>query len=310
MLKSNTTENIPVYIPIYMPVLKDWIRGLINANIDVSLIASDFIKEDGMLLTEYLNYEQEQFNSLSHLYDLTANFDIKVIAEQVLESPKQSGQTTIKLIYYYLINHLEKIVCKMTTTLSISEDKIKIIGNNYSCQLVPKYNIHYEISEKKTSIKGLSLAIKVENGIKIKNIMCPELSLESLGKGANFIQDSFYHARFTLHEEEDLRPNQYYQFYLTLEKDDKLIIEKRKIFFDIIEDNLIPFEITNNKLSIIDEHYPVHLTYMLKTGTQANEHTNNYIKQNIEYPRNQTINLKETENIIITDCLDNDWNLK
>ena len=70
------------------------------------------------------------------------------------------------------------------------------------------------------------------------------------------------------------------------------------------------YKITNNKLSIIDEHYPVHLTYMLATSTQANEHTNNYIKQNIEYPRNQTINLKEAENIIITDCLDNDWNLK
>lgn len=304
MLKSNI-NNTPASTctPIYMSVLKKWVKGLINGHIDISLIASGFIKEDGMDLTEYLTYEQDQFNSLSHLYDLTEDFNIQVIAEQVLENPKQSGQATIKLIYYYLINHLTKIVCKMTTTLSISEDKIKIIGNNYSCQLVPKYNIHYEINQKKTSIKGLSLAIKVENNVKIKNIMCPELSLESLGQGANFLQDAFYHARFSLHEDEELNANQYYQFYLTLEKDEKLIIEKRKIFFDIIESKLIPFEIINDKLNIINEHYPVHLTYDQNSYGSS-------LKQNIEYPRNKTINLKEAENIIITDCLDNDWNLK
>lgn len=259
--------------------IHQWIKGLINNDIQHSLLDTNFLKEDGMNIKVYIEYEKLQFSSLSHIYDLDDNFKIKILDAQQLND---KILTTI-----YIINKLDKIVCKMTLTLIKIEENFYITGNNFDTQLVPKYRI----DEKTNNITNLSIAIKTP--LNLKNIISSNFELSSLEKGDNYDSDGFYHATFNVN---DIEFNKSFPFRLALEKDEKNYIEKRNVFFDIMDINLKPFKVINNELIIINEFYPVHLSY-----------EKNSTHYNLEYPRDIKLNLENITKIIITDSLDNDW---
>ena len=262
--------------------IHQWIKGLINNDIQYSLLDKNFFMEDGMTLKEYLDYEQYQFSSLSQIYDLNNNFKIKVLDIQTV---KNKTLSTI-----YIVNHLNKIVCKMTLTLIKIDDKLLITGNDYYAQIVPKYRI-LTTNEK---ITHLSLAIKTP--LHLNNIISSNFELISLSKGDNYNNDEFYHAIFNIN---DIKFNQSFSFRLVLENKKDIYIEKRNVFLDTVELNLKPFSIENNKLTIINDRYPVHISYEKKNKTY-----------NIEYPRDIQLDLEDISKMTVTDSLDNDWVVK
>ena len=264
-MKNNTPET----------TIHAWIESLIKNKANFNLINPDFIREDGMSLKEYLQYEQSQFSSLSSIYDLDKNFSIKILYHNIDQ------------YFFYIINKLNKIVCKMSITLTNQYNLFYISGNNFNTQLVPKYRFNYN----EDKISHISLAIK--SPLKIEKIICPELSVVSLSKGDNFNNDGFYHALFECDEN---KFNRAYSFHLYLTDEQGSFIEKRQIFFDNFDKNLIPFEINDYYIKTKDENYPVHLSYW--TGD---------INTNHEYPRQIQIKKEGINKITITDSLDNDW---
>lgn len=261
--------------------IKQWILYLMGKQAFFD-IDDNFDREDGMNYSEYQAYEHHQFMNLSAIYDLNEEFHIQILHHFPL------GKKHI--IFFYLLNNLQKIVCKMSLTLIEKEEQYFLSSNNYDTQVVPKYRI----DAKTQRVTHVALAIK--SPLKLINIVSPQLSLINFAQGDNFLQDGFHHALFDVQEVEF---NQTLDFYISMLKNSTQVVEKRRIFFDIFDSNLQPYKLAEEQLFSYDEHYPVHLSYW-KQGE-------NY---NIEYPRHIRLDIHEIDKLMMTDCLDNDWIIK
>lgn len=259
---------------LYQYNIKKWINSLINQSIDYSIIDNSFNIEDGMILKEYIDYELLQFKNLSYKYDLDNDFKIKIY--HIIQNNNKN-----KLYFYYVINKYNKIVCKMHITLN---DENLITSNNSLLQVVPKFTI------SKNQKIGIGLAINSKYDL--INVINKSLNIEILTKGNNYDNDKFNNVKFTYDSIEDKE----IKFKFILRHDNRNYIEDKVIFFDNPDLNLKPYKIKDNKIIILNEMYPVHLTYV----------ENNQIK-NIEYPRDIILDFKNKKDLIVTDSLDNDW---
>jgi hypothetical protein len=261
-----------------MIIIEKWIRSLINQKPDISLFSNSFDLEDGMSLQEYINYESWQFTNLSHIYDLTTDFKIQILFKCRLNNFAEDKE----LIFFYIINSLDKIVCKMHLTIQ----NTFLISNQYYSQIVPKFHI------ENNNITKLGLAIKSK--FPLKKIFCEELDWISLSEGDNFQNDKFYSAKFDC---DNSSQNKCLNFTLILNNNGKNIIEKQKVFIDQFEQTLKPFILNNNNLQILNDKYPVHLSTW-----DIYKNNNNW-----EYPRNISIDTSFIEYFTVTDSIDNDW---
>ena len=272
--------------------IQNWILHLMKeSTLPHQMLDNSFDMEDGMSLQSYWEYEKENFQSLSQIYDLTQDFSIKVLHRFALKKPEVNIHQNFYFYFIYIINSLNKIVCKMNITLKrVEKDNMVnyyISSNNYTCQIVPKFGIWDGV------IKEVGLAIKTP--YILKNIISPDLQLIHLQPGNNFDEDGFYSARFLIKEEFE---NQIAHFYLHVEKNGILIKEKREVFFDRFQVNLKPYEFRGDNLCTVDSTYPVHLAAMGKDKIF-----------NKAYPRSIQIAINDYEQAIVTDCLDNDWHV-
>lgn len=276
------------------PLLHQWILGLIAHNVDYSSIHNSFQMEDGMTLVEYITYEQEQFTAWSSIHDVTTQFSIQILAQHPLSETTPCDKYAI---FFYIINHLGRIVCKMSMTVVLEQNQYYIGSNNFYTQLVPKYSLQYFCSQKEPIFTHLALAIK--SPLLVQQILCTRHALDSFSEGSNFAQDSFYQARFLMMPQTPF--NAFHTFRIAvITPEGQTIIEKRVIFFDQFRADLIPFYLENHQIMIQDMHYPVHLSYWVA-------HT--HINYNHEYPRSLGVPTAHIDRITITDCLENDWSI-
>lgn len=264
-------------------IIHQWIHHLISGDDMPSplLQLSNFI-EDGMNLQQYWDYEYNNFKDLSAIFDLTTDFSVDIIASYHISSVKE-------LNFIYILNHLQKIVCKMTITTEYINNQYKISSNGFLAQMVPKFSI------VNNHIDTMSIAIKP--CVSLIHIVSPNVALQSLSEGANFKEDGFYHAKFDIENNQQLE-NKFYDFHLILQTPKGKVIEKRKVFFDNFKPELIPYIIENNNLTLKNDSYPVNIAIFYKN------HIENYV-----YPRDKMVVLDGVKQIIVTDSLDNDWTL-
>ena len=264
-------------------IISQWINALLTANeLPYHLFQQNDFLEDGMDLEAYWHYEKNHFNTLAPIYDLTEDFSIDIIAIRPLTPTKS-------IYFFYLYNSAGKIVYKMNQTIEIIGTLPLLSGNNFLCQIVPKFII------KNNSIIGYGLAI--HSPLCIKKIINPLLSCQSLYHGANFEEDQFYSAVFST--EDHYLTSIWHTFFVYLENSEGTFVEKRPIFFDNFKPELFPLKREGHRIVTIDNHYPVNLAlYHDKQVT------------NYSYPRNCSFQTSEYSSIIVTDVLDNDWQLE
>jgi len=257
-------------------VIIKWIKNLIiGGNIPNNLIDEEFLIEDGMNLSEYWIYEQNSFNEFSKIFDLDENFTIEVIHQYKIKE---------KIVcHIYVLNKYKKIAFKMSITIKNN----KISSNNFNSQIVPKYGI------RKEKVKYIGMAIK--SRFELENIISTDFEKEYFTKGSNFEEDQFYSAKFLINDQNI--ENKEYTFFLKYKNIQKT--EKRIVFFDQFRINDCPYIIEDNKLIIVNDKYPVHLT--------ACNRDNEYV--NFVYPRNIILPLENKQHVIVTDVLDNDWEI-
>lgn len=259
-------------------IIKQWNLDLfLNNNISLE-ISNDFNLEDGMTLTDYLNYEQNNFNSYASIFDINTDFSIDIINEQKIDNKT--------IYYYYLVNHLGKIVFKNSLTIN---SKQQISSNNFKFQIVSKYII------EESTIKGIGLAIK-SNIVEPLKIFSHSLELLDFNKGSNFEEDQFYSASFKLNS--DIQ-NNFISLNIYYLQNNILTHEKRNVYFDYFDISLLPIKYDSNFIETIDEFYPVNLSVLY------DNHSDNY-----SYPRNLKISTHNVKSIIVTDSIDNDWHFK
>lgn len=263
-----------------MNIIEQWIISLIKGKPDKNLFSSRFTIEDGMNLDEYINYEKYQFDHLSDIYDLDENFTIKKLFTYDLIDRS--------IVYFYLLNKFERVVCKMSLTL---ENGTGILtSNNSLIQAVPKFTIENQ------EITQIGLAIKPKYAL--KKVFCNDYDLISFYPGDNYENDFFYSAKF---ESDNDVQNKLLFFTFIMENiennKEKVLIERKPIFFDFFSEELKPFTITEDSLSLLNHKYPVHLSVW-----SIFDNNKNY-----EYPRNIDIFLKDISYCTITDSIDNDW---
>ncbi len=254
-----------------------WIGHLINKEQEPKeIIDNKFHLEDGMNYIEYLNYEKNSFDSYSNIFDLDKNFKIRIIhVEKIREDAN--------LVWFYVLNKKDKVAFKMSMT--INHEK-KISSNNFNTQIVSKYKIEND------KIKSLGLAIKSRR--EIENIISPDLDCVSFEEGANFKEDGFYSAEFVNNK---IKFNNKYRFFIKFKNEKS--IEKRSIFFDNLRIEDKPYNISNNELVILNDKYPVNINIEKTNGDTLN----------IIYPRDFKTNIEQIKKAIITDVLDNDWEI-
>lgn len=263
-------------------LLSHWINALLTEkNCPYHLFDKTNFLEDGMDCTTYWIYEKKQFLELASIYELNSNFHIEVLSTFLLKDNKLA-------VVFYLYNQFNRIVYKMTQTLILKENKYLLSGNNYKCQLVPKFIV------KNNQISGIGLAI--ESKYNVAKIISSQFELYALENGSNYEEDHFYSASFLA---EDIIENKWYDFYLTLTSNNEAFTEKRKIYFDNFKSDLIPYTIKNESLIILDHSYPVNISLNRKDN----------IVENYSYPRTLVLSLDQYRYAIVTDCLDNDWHI-
>lgn len=258
--------------------IEKWVFSLIKGEPNRELFSSNFIMEDGMTLDEYIAYEKYQFDSLSKIYDLTDLFSIKILKEIDLKDKI--------IMFFYIINDLQKIVCKMSLTLE-KETKL-LTSNNSNVQVVPKFTIEDD------NVTQIGIAIKPK--YPLKKVFCNEYDLISFSPGDNYDNDFFYTAKF---ECDNNVQNKLINFTFVLESEN-LLIERKYVFFDVFFKELRPFEINDNELIILNDKYPVHLSTWSNLGEN----------KNYEYPRDIKLLLNNINKFIVTDSIDNDWIIK
>lgn len=260
-------------------LIESWIKCLLTENkVPSHLVDKSFDVEDGMSLSEYWDYECHNFTSLASIHDLTTDLSVKIIAEYKLQEKDYC--------FIYIYNSKNKIVCKMSITLIDKENNYLITSNNFKSQIVPKFALQYE------EIREVGMAIKCE--YPIVKIISPQLETRSFGPSPDFLDEKFYSVRFV----ETNIENQLVDFFIYIENEGKVIKEKRKIFFDTMQKNLKPYVIKDSILKLVDENYPVNIVAYSKNGEFKKA-----------YPRNISLKLTDYDYFIITDCLDNDWEI-
>lgn len=259
-------------------IINEWVLSLIKGEPNKQLFSSKYDMEDGMTLQEYIDYEKYQFDNLSHIYDLDENFSIRQLYKYLSKE--------ITIVYFYIINKFEKIVCKMS--LTIENETGLLTGNKSLVQAVPKFTI------ENNKITQIGIAIKPRHIL--KKVFCNEYDLISFYPGDNYNNDFFYTAKFECDENVQ---NQllFFTFVMESEETGKLLIERKPIYFDMFSQDLKPFEIKENELILLDDKYPVHLSTWSFLGNN----------ENYEYPRNLKISLKDKLYFTVTDSIDNDW---
>jgi len=256
-------------------IINQWVLSVIKGEPDKQLFSKDFHIEDGMNLEEYIEYEKYQFDTLSHIYDLNENFSIKRLYEYSMKDRK--------IIFFYIINQFEKIVCKMS--LTIENETGLLTSNNSLVQAVPKFTI------ENNKITQIGLAIKPKYSL--KKVFCNEYDLISFYQGDNYENDFFYTAKF----EGDENIQNKLLFFTFVMEDDRVIIERKPVFFDVFSEELKPFKIEEKNLILLNEKYPVHLSTWSFIGKN----------DNYEYPRDIKIALNDKVCFTVTDSIDNDW---
>ena len=251
---------------------------MIRGTPDKDLFVSEFNLEDGMTLEEYITYEKLQFDSLSNIYDLDEDFSIQILHEHNIG--------TKDIVFFYIINKYKKIVCKMN--LTIDKKSNLLTSNDSFVQIVPKFTI------ENNKISQIGLAIKPR--FSLKKVFCNQFDLLSFHPGDNYNNDFFYTAKF---EGNDDVQNSLIYFTVVLDSE-KIIIERKPVFFDQFSLELKPFLISDNHLKLLDDKYPVHLSLWSKWGENSN----------YEYPRNLELSLNEINLFTVTDSIDNDWIIK
>lgn len=258
--------------------IEKWVFSLIKGQPNRELFSSNFIMEDGMTLDEYIAYEKYQFDSLSKIYDLSDLFSIQILKEIDLKDKI--------IMFFYIINDLQKIVCKMSLTLE-KETKL-LTSNNSNVQVVPKFTIEDD------NVTQIGIAIKPK--YPLKKVFCNQYDLISFSPGDNYDNDFFYTAKF---ECDNNVQNKLINFTFVLEGEN-LLIERKYVFFDVFLKELKPFEINDNELIILNDKYPVHLSTWSNLGEN----------KNYEYPRDIKLSLNNINKFIVTDSIDNDWIVK
>lgn len=275
-------------------IIHQWLLGLIQQKVDHSIIHPSFEIEDGMTLPEYLIHEQFQFTSWSSIHDVTSEFSIQILAQHPLLAPPACDKY---VVFFYIINHLHKIVGKTSITILLDHGRHYIGSNNFYAQMIPKYSLKYLCNTQDYTFTHISLAIK--SPLIVQNILSDRQKLDSFSPGSNFIQDSFYHARFLM--EPSTVFNRLHTFRLIMiTPDGQTHLEKRVVFFDQFVPELIPFHLTKDRIITNDALYPVNLSYC-DTLTGVNH--------NHEYPRGVEVLTAHIDHITITDCLVNDWSI-
>lgn len=272
-----------------------WILSLIENHPDLSLISPQFNFDNGLFLEESILYEQKQYLSFSEKYDLDTNFSI-AINNIIIQNNKYH-------IYYTVINSKKIPIFKWYVTLENIENSLFIGSNNYLSQIVHKYNIQLD-EKNEPIISGFNLAIKVEQNYSLTSIINNHLELKTFTSPSSFTNDGFQFASFFIKDIDSQENNHAkfneLKFKLLYLKNGKQIIENRVVPFNLSLP-IPPFHIENNVLYIQNNKYPFHL-YM--------EDINHNIT-NILHPRSLIIPLnKDITSLVITDCLDNDWNIK
>jgi hypothetical protein len=258
--------------------IEKWVFSLIKGKPNRELFSSNFIMEDGMTLDEYIAYEKYQFDSLSKIYDLSDLFSIQILKEIDLKDKI--------IMFFYIINDLQKIVCKMSLTLE-KETKL-LTSNNSNVQVVPKFTIEDD------NVTQIGIAIKPK--YPLKKVFCNQYDLISFSPGDNYDNDFFYTAKFEC--DNDVQ-NKLINFTFVLENE-SLLIERKYVFFDVFLKKLKPFEIKENELTLLNDKYPVHLSTWSNLGEN----------KNYEYPRDIKLSLNNINKFIVTDSIDNDWIVK
>lgn len=272
-----------------MELIKKWVSSLINRNPDRTLFSPNFLFENGLYLDESISYEQAQYVLFSDKYDLNLNF--KIAIDAVFHN-KENGKYQV---YYKVINSKNIAIFKWYITLELINDLFYISSNNYLSQIVHKYKIDWDFTQQK--ITGLNLAIKLEQDFTLKNILSTQLELENISQPSSFSEDGFLLASFLIKDDEPL--DKELKLKMVYMKNNKQFIENRKLPLSL-DIPVIPFEIKNNNLHIKDETYPFHLYIQY----------HDYKEKNFTNPRDLIIPIyQDIKSIIITDCLDNDWNI-
>lgn len=264
-----------------MFIINQWILSLIENNPNTTLFSSDFILEDGMNLHEYIEYEQSQFASLSAIYDLNHDFTIHILDSYHVQNKE--------IVYFYIINQYKKIVCKMS--LTINKETGLLTGNNSYLQAVPKFTI------ENNYITQIGIAIKPK--YVLRKVFCNDYDLISFQQGDNYHHDFFYTAKFEC-DQTVQNTLLFFTFVMENHENGQILIERKPVFFDQFDEQLKPFLIIDNKLILLDEKYPVHLSVW-----SSFNHNTNY-----EYPRKCSILLNNLSSFTVTDSLDNDWIVK
>lgn len=264
--------------------MRSWIASLISGNPNLSLLDPLFHMEDGMSKDEYVLYELEQFASLSKKYDLDADFSIISMASFPISERKTSN-------FIKILNSIGKIVCKMSITVTLTESEALISGNDSFAQIVPKRILSH--SSEGTSVVALATAIKPK-GV-LASILSKDMPLSSFGKGSNYENDGFFYASFDDCETE----SSVRTISISTLFDGTTQAESRSILFEACEDLRPPFLIDEGTLSVVDCEYPVHLSVFHPDGSH----------EDFEYPRGISVPFSVGDSAIITDCMDNDWNV-
>lgn len=252
-----------------------WIKSILENNIPLNIIDSNFDIEDGMSLKEYWDYEYSEFSRLSELFNINDKFTVQVTNKIPL--------TKYKTMYFlWIINSLNKLAFKFHLTLN---NKNEISSNGYRSQQVLKCTI------ENNKIKNVKMMIRGK--VNVTNIITSQLQLEGIYKTETTHIDGFYLSQFIGENIEGLI-GQEIQFYLLYTDGVKT---KIKMILEGVDLNHKPYVIDDNKFIVLGNKYPVNLVMYKNNGSI----------QVIESPREFSIPIKELKSIIMTDVLDNDW---
>lgn len=271
-------------------LLTSWfISCLSGSDFPNAMVDQDFSVEDGMSFEEYRNYEVNNFKEVSSKFDLDENLYAKVKSWFSLDDINKSH------VLVYVFNKEGRFTFKVNMTVAYKEHGYVISSNCSSVQIVPKYVLTND------KINGIGLAVLPGDDFVLKSIFCDRVSFDGLTETPSFMDENFYSARFQLPESFEVNKDNILDFKLFLDdiKKNKMVIVNKKVILDSFNPEHKPFIIKEDSLILLDEKYPVSLSYIKDEKMEL-----------IEYPRNVSVNLNHYLSLTVTDAQDNDWIIK
>lgn len=258
-----------------MDAIQQWLNAIFfTKEFPKDIICPNFMIEDGMNIVEYWEYELDSANKYSTIFNINESISYKIIATFKINDFKNYN-----ILYVY--NQDGEFVFKFNLTTSTQNNFI--CSNDFHTQFVPKFYIN--------NLKPISYRVAIKSCKDIVKILSPDLSLSYIDKGINFNEDGFYSAEFYSDNIKECI------FYIMVIKFSDGTFEKRPVYFDSFNRNNKPYKLIDNRFKIVDEVYPVNCAIWYKDGK-----TKNYV-----YPRNLDIKTDNLSKAIVTDVLDNDW---